>query len=456
MTPQAPIGETRRGFRRWKILLGGIVLLPLIGFLLSNLLLTSPWVRGWLAGKISNKTGLETSIASAEWSPWGGLALSRIELRQPPPLRAAIHQPLLKIDSLRLAPVWKSWLRGRFEVHSISLENPAVTLPLELVAHLSTPQIAAPPSAPKVTTAAPAAIIPAAPRVADAHPKSLNSAPTSPLSVLPTRWIHLTNASLSIVSVSASQPLFSATQITGSLPIAGGQAQSPLAIGKVTSAGQTTDTHSRAELRWKAPLLTLEPYSLSINKIKATLAVQLAMLSHLPIQVSAQFPNQVLPTIPLPRDGQANAESFAVNASFRGLMLAPSTWQGECLAQVISPTLRFGTHTAQFDRGSSITVLRGGAISCIDARLMSDEISILGNATLLSSGNLAAACRIVAPPQNLGDLARFVFPNLESPALTPLSTPQRAAFDLFAFGNLQNLYLQLGKDGPILPLKTTP
>ena len=461
MTPQAPIGEKRRGFRRWKILLVGIVLLPLAGFFLSNLLLTSPWARQWLAGKIAQKTGLETELAGVTWSPWAGLVFKHIELRQPPPLRAAIDKPLLKIDSLQITPVWRAWLRGRLEVRSISLNQPRLTLPLELLAHQTKPQSPAPAPPPQITASAPVPPIAAAPvnpipQPPIPPPNAQKPPPSPPLPANPTGWIHLKDASFSLVSTSAPQPLFAATRITGSLPIAGDPAQSSIKIGELSVAGQTLAADSQADLDWKAPFLTLKPYNLTINEIKATLALQIAMLSNLPIQISAQIPNQALPILPLPRNGQAKAESFAMNAAFRGLLLAPSTWQGDCLAQAISPWVQFGEHTARFDRGSSVTVLRGGQLSCVDARLMSDDLSILGNATLLASGNAAAACRIVAPPQNLDAIARFVFPGLKSPSLTPLSTHQRAAFDLAAFGNLRQLHVQLGKDGPVLNLKSAP
>ena len=134
-------------------------------------------------------------------------------------------------------------------------------------------------------------------------------------------------------------------------------------------------------------------------------------------------------------------------------MLAPSSWQGDLLAEAVSPTLGIASHEAKFDKGSAITVLRGGVISCVDARLIGDGLSLLGNATLLADGRAAGVARVVSEPDTVSAIARRVFPMLQDPlSLTPLSTPQRAAFDVVAFGNIHHLFLRLGTDGPIVNL----
>ena len=61
---------------------------------------------------------------------------------------------------------------------------------------------------------------------------------------------------------------------------------------------------------------------------------------------------------------------------------------------------------------------------------------------------------MVAAPESVTAIAGRVFPTCpQPPALTPLSTPQRAAFDLEAFGNIRQVFLRLGREGPIVELK---
>jgi hypothetical protein len=186
---------------------------------------------------------------------------------------------------------------------------------------------------------------------------------------------------------------------------------------------------------------------------KIVFAAKIARFSGLPLQMDAQLPGQPLTPILLPFDGKAAARSIGAHARFRGLLLAPGSWQGDLLAEAISPTLRIGEHDAEFDKASTVAVLRGGILSCVDARMISDELSLLGNATLLADGRLAGTARVVSAPETVAAIVKRTFPLLQNgPSLTPLSTPQRAAFDVEAFGNISTIFLRLGKDGPVVNL----
>ena len=67
---------------------------------------------------------------------------------------------------------------------------------------------------------------------------------------------------------------------------------------------------------------------------------------------------------------------------------------------------------------------------------MGEQISLLGNATLLSDGRGSANLRIVAPPETLHTLSSWTDPTGSPPYFSPLHTPQRAALDLQIFGKL--------------------
>ena len=261
------------------------------------------------------------------------------------------------------------------------------------------------------------------------------------------------NASFAVIHAGTQRTLIEISEITGSIPIAGDPAQADLKIDTVSAFGKELATHLTASLDWKYPLLAMKPLETEIGGYKCVLAGRIAGFSGLPIQIEAQLPRQALAAFPLPFNGQASAEAIAANARFRGLLLAPGTWQGDLVAESVAPSIRVAARQTKFDRGSAVTVLRGGVISCVDARLISDELSLLGNATLLADGRAAGATRLVAAPESAAAIASGIFPILTAPSLTPLSTPQRAAFDLEAFGNISQLFIRLSKDGPIVNLK---
>ncbi|RYD31851.1 MAG: hypothetical protein EOP85_22330, partial [Verrucomicrobiaceae bacterium] len=138
MDAGTPNGARRRGFRRWRTVLVLLAASPLLLLVALNLVLCTPWARGWIAKKIGQRAGgLEATMARASWTPWGGITVGGIELLQPPPLRAAVKQPLVSVESVKADPVWRAWLRGRQEISGLVIDTPRVVLPLELVSHLA-------------------------------------------------------------------------------------------------------------------------------------------------------------------------------------------------------------------------------------------------------------------------------------------------------------------------------
>jgi hypothetical protein len=454
MTPEAGPGEKRRGSRRGWWIAGTLLLLPAALFVGSNLALDSPWGCRWIAGKLAARTGLEARVGGAGWSPWNGVTLHSLALLQVPELRSMVPDPLLEIRKINLAPVWRAWLRGRPEIQSISLDSPRMVLPIELISHLAKPPSvpapapAMPPPAmpPPAAPTAPSHLPPAAPAEAAKQAPPPPQAPPQP-----TGWLHVKNASLAIVHASTGKRPFDLSAMNGSIPIAGAPARTALRIGRISASGHELTRELSASLDWSPPRLSLSPLDLEILGYSCKLAGQIGMFRHLPIAIEAQVPKQVLKPVRLPWNGQAAADGMAANARFRGFLFAPGTWQGELVAEFSVPTIRIADQEARFDRGSSVTVLRGGALSCVDVRLIGDPLSLLGNATLIADGRLAGAARVVAAPDAAGAIASRLFPTVPGQRpLTALSTPQRAAFDLEVMGNLRQIFLSLGKSGPII------
>jgi hypothetical protein len=458
MESEAPIGEIRRGSRRWRRVVLILLAFPAIALLLGNLLLASPWSCRWIAGKIQGRTGLETRVAGASWSPWNGASLNGLEFLQPVALRAVVKDPLLKCTSVRVTPVWRAWLRGRLEVRNIELDTPKILLPLEVISSLAgTPAPPTTTAAPPVATTPPqpptTQPVPPPPAPPAGPPAVAMAAPPQAPPQQPTGWLRLKNASFAIVHAGSRRTLLEFSNTRGSIPISGNSAQSTLEIGGISALGNPLFTELSANLDWTSPLLSLKPLDLVVGGYKWVFAAKIAKFSGLPLQIEAQLPRQPLAPFALPFNGIAAAESIAANARFRGLLLAPGSWHGDLLAEAASPTIRLGGHDAKFDKASSVTVLRGGILSWVDARMIGDELSLLGNATLLADGRLAGAARVVASPESAAGIANRTFPILQgAPSLTPLSTPQRSAFDVEAFGNISQIFLRLGKDGPVINL----
>lgn len=451
MTAEAPMRGNRRGLRRWWWLTPLVV--PVAALVLANLWLALPPGRNWVAAKIQRRTGLEARVGAASVWPWSALRLRDVVLLQPAALRPAVTEPFARIAAIRIAPVWRSWLRGRRVFRVVQLDSPRLVVPVELLAELAKSQAPARPAAPPVAAttppaAPPAAAVPAVPATPEAPPKP------PAIALPPTAWLRLKNASFVLCSAASGKRWLEISGVCGSIPVAGSAATSTLVVGSVRAADEEILAGLNAALDWASPLLSLQPLETEIHGLKLTLAGKLGMLGGLPLQLDAQLPRQPLAVVSWPADGHAAAQAIAANARFRGLLLAPGTWQGDFVTETLAPSGSIAGHEAAFDRGSAVVVLRGGMLSCVDARLIGDQLSLLGNATLLADGRGAGALRMVAPPETAAAIAARVFPGLPQPLpLTPLSTPQRAAFDLEAFGDIRQPFLRLGREGPIIELK---
>lgn len=441
MAAEAPKRGRRRGLRRYlgpALLLAPVAVLPAV-----NLWLASPFGRAWIAKKIHQRCGLEARVAGASASPWNGIEVQGLEILQPPPLRSAIGEPLFKTRSVKLNPVWRAWLRGRTEIQAIDIDSPRAVVPVELLASLvrSHAAPASPAPAPNPQASGPAPSSPPEHPPAPPAPPTVTPPASSAIHVPPTGWLRIRNASFRLISASKHSDLIEVKGVNGDIPVSGSPARSKLRVAGIRIAGDETISGIDATLSWQAPILTLQPVETTSHGIKLTAAGQAALVKGLPVQAEIQAPAQALPPTALPADSRAEADLIASSARFRGFLLAPASWQGEWVAQSERIKFHAAGHDVGFDRGFMVTTLRGGVLSCNDARLLGDDLSLLGNATLIADGKLAGVLRVVAAPETAAAIGSRLIPN---PHLTPLSTPQRVAVDLHASGNLQQLRISQG------------
>jgi len=269
----------------------------------------------------------------------------------------------------------------------------------------------------------------------------------------PTNWIHLRHASFRLVSAAAPLPLVEITDLTSDLPVFGDAARSSLSMASLKAHGQTLLADLQAPVAWQAPVLSLNPMETTLEGIHFQFAGKLAFLSGLPMQLEVQMPSQSPAPLTLPGGGMAKASQLATTARFRGLLLAPATWQGDCFAECAGISLDEGARHVAFDHGACLIALRGGVLSCMDARVVGEDLSLLGNATLFADGRAAGVLRLVAARDTTLEIVRRLLPeSAPPPSLTPMNSPQRVACDLEVFGCLNDLSVRLGKDGPVMPL----
>ncbi|MGJ8644352.1 MAG: hypothetical protein ACSHX9_13170 [Luteolibacter sp.] len=426
-------------------------ILPIVGFGLSNLFLVSPKGRKFVSSHISARIQLETSVQGTTWSPWNGITIYGLKVKQPEELQEAISRPLLSIQSIRLDPVWTQLVRKRLDLKGIDLVKPDFTLPIELLSMIPTtppdPELATatPPdlamnqpspnlSAP--TTQAPAVIpTPSKPQPTPPQPKQIETAPPPPITT-PTLFINLTDARIRVVTTMSDSPLYEVNGVSGQLPYKGKKTQTTLVTGTISTLGNKIAEEMNIPIEWNSPTLASNSINGKIFGLDATVGIQLGLTQGLPLRVIASIPEQKEKEIALSQSTGMKIGAAGGQGLFQGFLSYPFSWQGQALLRGVEIDAKHLENETHFDTGHALFIFRNGALSCADARLSGEETSILTNATLLSDGRAAANLRVVASPEILGVISNFTDPTGSPPYFTPLHTPQRAALDLEIFGKL--------------------
>ncbi|MBN8457700.1 MAG: hypothetical protein J0M04_07675 [Verrucomicrobia bacterium] len=466
MDPDGPVTVVkRRRLGKWLRRLAAFFLLaPPLGFGLSNACLGSKWGREAIASRISRRCGLETRIAGASWSPWNGISLRGLEIAQPEQLGGLAKEPLLALETVRITPVWRGLLRGRPVIREVDVKRPRVVLTVEMLSHLAGRM--QPTAGPQVAVAEPPATGPATPPEAPPPHEGVPNTPAQPptqspvpqpVATGPTAWLRVESAEIRVIGAAGGRVWLETAGVDAAVPLGGAAADGHVSIGSLDLAGNRVLSETKVPLQWQAPFLTMEQRALRVAGVNGICVARLALLPGLPVQIAAEVPPQALPAVTGPGGMSGEAREVFLRAGFSGVLTAPRTWQGELAAAAAGVTVRDSGQTVAFDTAAGTALLRGGMLAVPDARMLGEDLSLLGNGMVLGDGGLSAVLRITAPPETAVALVRRMFPDLkEDPKPVPLSSPQRAALDLTLSGSVREPLLRIGAPDPDQPSETPP
>lgn len=443
-----------------------VIATPVVGMVAVNLALATPWACDWAAHRFERRLNLDTRIDRLSVWPWSGVTIHGLVVSPPPEMAATVKEPIFETSSIRIMPAWRKILSKQLVMNEVFIEQPRIVLPVELLASLIPKTTPPPPSAlvAKVedATATPDSKAPATPPTTPAAPPQTGTGPSAPPApaakpvtppvLPPTSWCHIRNGSITINSARSSKRA-EAHGIRGSIPLNGKAATSAIHIETLKAAGWQSEAPVDIPLKWTQPHILIGPLAPVIAGLNTTVSGRVSLVRGLPAVIVATCPKQAWSNIPLPMQAQASVGDVEARAEWVGLLSAPGTWRGQLQAAVNGVDCRQRNISARFDYGSCFATLQGGRLTVHDARLTSDDASVLGNATLKMDGNYAAALRLVTAPPTAQGMVHQLFPDIEQPVpLTPLSTPQRSALDLEVQGNFQHLSLRVGLDGPVIEI----
>lgn len=443
-----------------------LVLAPLTVLVFGNLALATPWLRGWLGKKISARLGTEATVGRASFTPWGGVFLGDVVVRQPRPLQAAIDRPLLEVRGIRAIPGWERVMKGKLEIAEVRIDRPRGVVAVEMLASLASagaappaaasppPDLAgasaAPPNAGDVAGAPPAAGLP--PDPSSGNPPVQPPAPSS-VDWPETAWIVITDAGLQLRSAAVAGVLAEVSGLEARIPVAGEPAPSSITVTRVDFLGRNVATDLSLPLAWNPPELRVGPGDLALAGLKVKFAAVAGRLPGAPFAVEVTVPPQPFDASPLFRQLRPAAEQVEARAQGMGLLRAPSSWQGLAQCAALRPVLTLGDEERRFDEARVTAGLQGGVLQVPDLRMTGDRLSLLGNGQVGGSGQGSAVLRMVVPPDDAAVITRsFTLPGVAAgPVFKPMETPGRVYLDLRWISYSGGQGVELGEGGPVVP-----
>jgi hypothetical protein len=437
----------RRGF--WlRVLLLCLLLGPVIVFFLSNAWLQSSWGRHWVAGEISQRTGLPFQIGGAGWLPGGQIWID--DLRVLDPTAPSEESPLLQIRCLSIRPAWSAWVKGSRKISDVCITDPRLQLRAETLKSLLPAPSPPPADVTAVAPTPPAANQPAAPAdpTTAAPPPTPTAPPPTPEAPSPTVWLKITGGHVIFTHDSQSQPLLEIQQISANLPIAGAPAAGEVQSGAITSLGQILAPIGQVALRWNYPLWETETTPFAIDTLHTEGKLQIARLPGLPFgMMIAQEPQSWSSA-----DKTQQVEQIQSLHKLGGYLLGPQTWTGESLLQTQKIQAHLGGQSLNFFAAQSRIILQGGLLRCTDFRLLGDDYSLLGNGLCPLNGPCLGIARITAPRGVANDWEnrwQQSFPEMKI-ALQPMFNEDRRAIDVVCGGTADQPWISFDQGKTML------
>ncbi|MFP6866752.1 MAG: hypothetical protein VCA35_12470 [Roseibacillus sp.] len=449
------------------VLAGGLLIV-------SNLVLQTKTVRGWFEQKLARKSGLEWTIGYLSWTPWTGFQISEVkaELRN---LELQGARPLYEVDDIDVQIQWTQVLKGSLGVREIRLKSGRVAIPVELMTLLSKPKEKAESSAPEEVPSPPGVKPGPKPGAKKPGPKDPGRKPggkgpdgktpsaegtkESPPERPPARSavkLLIENCEVTLYSITGGGTGVTLKNLNAELPLAGEDAEGWVAADGLAVGGNSTTEALRMKVAWRRPFLMLPTTTMEWAGLEVQAVGWVRTWGTPRFRAELKVPAAPLETTPVPGWSglELTAGKVELLGHFAGIVADLHSWQGSAVVE--ASDLQFGQKVRgdhlTFERGIVTTVMRGGTVQIVDARLLSERLSFLGNAIAVPDGRVRGVMRVVADREHAAAITRMAVGSLISGGWTrswfePLVTPDRQYRDLHLEGTLNKAMIDVGRKG---------
>lgn len=392
-----------------KLVLGGGLC-----YLLSNIVLNSSWSRQYLADKLSQRTGLDWQIDTANWTPNGKLHLIGVS--------APLGDGSVVVGKVDVVPRWGELVNKRLNFKEVLLTDCKIELSLEwLREQMASQSSSALPLIPPDRSLPPAIAggsstkqrrKPPSNKPNTSKPKlnrqPVTQAPDHPSAIKQTELVSLERRvkidNLKLTVSRAGKELLEIDGLSADIPFGGSKAEGGIRWEEVKLLDQQLSHQGEVPLQWKKELLQLPVTELSGLGIDSLADMQLKR-SQGKWLFAAQWrvPRQKLEQ--LNQFGSfsldLSAELLEGGGRMGGILTEPTRWRGGFAGRFSGLQLREGHRggLVAFDRGFVRGELAGGRCIVPEFTMIGEDMALLGNGVMHTNTYGYAVLRLVCSPE---------------------------------------------------------
>jgi hypothetical protein len=443
---------------------------------LSNAVLQTRTVRGWIEAKLEERTGFRWSIQSVAWSPWTGLQVREVAAEFQNLQPGSVARPLFFSDDVDVQIHWRGLLDGELALKEVRLRSGRIAIPLQVASLLPTgpaqepaaegpeksPGEERPASPPRRPTRRPGAQPKTPPDERAAEKKPNRKPPPDAVAKSrapaghPLRLI-LDGCEVSLYSLEGrGKGGLALKNVRGELPLAGEDRAGWLESAGVAFGGDMLTESLRTPVVWNRPFLIVPGASFVWAGLEVGFeaAVRTRGIPRFRVEFGAPVASTEAVPVPVWSGLEWGAQTVRLSGRMDGVLSDLNSWEGRGLLEVADLNFKHKGRgeSRQFERGSVAMVMQRGVLRIVDARLLSEPLSFLGNAVMLPDGRLRGVMRVVADREHAEAITRIVVGATLTGGWTrswfePLMTPDRQFRDLHVQGTFGEATVDVGRKG---------
>lgn len=397
---------------RWKRFLLLLVLSPFILWLVSNLWLVSPWGRGFVEKKLTQKSGLEWRVSGSWWTPWGGVSLWGLELYV-----AKDSEALVKLPETQVQLYWRDLLQRKVNLQQIDVEQPVIRVDLdELKQWLEqqpatewvpqeAPQLAMDPDSvlPK-NTVPPQETKPAIEQNSSevSDPKTTAKTQQKETAATLIKKTHIRPLIMVIKGARINveqdgKKLFDVDGIDLRLPIIGTETEGELKVKSVSVLSKVLVENLTLPIQRYGVVVGVVQKDISPHGVSLSWTAQMNLQSKV-FRLLLAIPQQEV-FIDLGEKKIMAVKSASVRAELVGKLSQLSTWNGGAIASLHGLNVGDSSGEILFTQGELRAFCRSGNIRIPSISLVSEDLSLLGNGFMRNNGFVCGVIRLIGSPE---------------------------------------------------------